>query len=685
MINELYELSNAIERAGIQVQSWYRKYKPIPNISAKAPCIRVTISDGQVIELSAVEKELGAGLRKFGTNQGSYPCMNLAPLYRITDEEVKKEIIKIRPEDLDAAYIEKIRGWCTENNWSKKFQNKYKISMENTPNELTSMLADYVPLRVLIGESNRFLDPACFHQELENAIFRMLDNKENISLALDVLFHLGNPEKDTENDFGSLSIALESPRLIDMGIPAVSAKFTEGLNKALLLADSSGQDRSDYDAVDAFGIPFEPIEEPMPEVKLAGGFDVKLRTMFKEQRCQTRYGRIENASYPISPQIRKSLQAALNWLGSAEHKEITWINTDKNEILFAYPSQLPDGPVGYTRMFKRPEKKDTSFREQAKLFLTELKQGKKPESDSHADWIQLFILRKIDKARTKIVYTRQTNPYELETCSEIWASGCSDNLPGFLFGQPNVPFPLDAADILNRFWKQNGELATDKFKPIPKYHGMELLLEPDTSVYPDLHILSEKAMALGSFLGKKLTARDTRHPIWEKIKDMLALMGLLLYRAGIGKDKYMDSFPYLYGQLLKASDELHALYCNAVRGGDLPTQLAGGSLFQSATEAPIRTLNLLSQRMNPYITWAKSYRTKNNYEAGKESWRAGWLLSLYEKIATQLFSVWTTETRFNDEEKAQLFIGYLAAFPKKVKDEDNTILINQTEEEQEHE
>lgn len=147
----------------------------------------------------------------------------------------------------------------------------------------------------------------------------------------------------------------------------------------------------------------------------------------------------------------------------------------------------------------------------------------------------------------------------------------------------------------------------------------------------------------------------------------------------------MDSFPYLYGQLLKASDELHALYCNAVRGGDLPTQLAGGSLFQSATEAPIRTLNLLSQRMNPYITWAKSYRTKNNNETGRESWRAGWLLSLYEKIATQLLAVWTTETRFNDEEKALLFIGYLAAFPKRVKDEDDPILINQTEEEQEHE
>jgi hypothetical protein len=32
---------------------------------------------------------------------------------------------------------------------------------------------------------------------------------------------------------------------------------------------------------------------------------------------------------------------------------------------------------------------------------------------------------------------------------------------------------------------------------------------------------------------------------------------------------------------------------------------------------------------------------------------------------------WTAQTRFSDEEKAQLFIGYLAAFPKKEQAEQN--------------
>lgn len=682
MINELYELSKAMEQTDINAQSWHRKYKPIPNIKEKAPCVRIMILGGQVVGLSEIGKELGAALRKYGTNQGSFPCMNLAPLYRITDEAIKKEISEISPENWMPDHLEKIKDWCRENNWGNKFKKKYEISMHKTPEELEKLVdTKFQALSVLINESNLFLKPEHLHQELERAAFEMLSRKEDVKLALTVLFYTGNPDKNPNDDTGTLSVAFDSPQLVEMGMPAISAKFVKELNQALLSADPSEQESSDSNIIDAFGFTFSPIEEPMPEVKLAGGFDVKLRTMFKEQHCQTRYGRIENASYPISPKIRKDLQTALEWLGTSSRKEINWINTDKNEILFAYPSQQLDVAVSFTQMFKRPANKDTSFETQAKLFITELKRTRKPGSESYAERIQIFILRKIDKARTKVVYTRQTNPFELEACSESWTIGCANNLPHFPFGQPKAPFPLDAADILNRVWKQNGELATDRFKPFPKYHGLELLLEPDVGTQRDLHMLVQGATALSACLGRYIVEGGQR-PIWWRIKDMLALMGLMLYRAGIRKEKYMKNFPYLYGQLLRVSDELHALYCNAVRGGNLPTNLAGGSLYQSATEAPIRTLNLLGQRMNPYIIWAKSYRTKGIETENIESWRAGWLLSLYEKIATQLFEVWSAETRFSDVEKAQLFIGYLAAFPKKEESEaaHDTLKENEQEE-----
>ena len=37
----------------------------------------------------------------------------------------------------------------------------------------------------------------------------------------------------------------------------------------------------------------------------------------------------------------------------------------------------------------------------------------------------------------------------------------------------------------------------------------------------------------------------------------------------------MENLPYPYGQLLKAADELHELYCDVVRDGQKPQELVG--------------------------------------------------------------------------------------------------------------
>ena len=107
-----------------------------------------------------------------------------------------------------------------------------------------------------------------------------------------------------------------------------------------------------------------------------------------------------------------------------------------------------------------------------------------------------------------------------------------------------------------------------------------------------------------------------------------------------------------------------------VRKGDFPPQFLGSGLYRNASETPARTLNILSQRIMPYYAWAKSYRYKERTEPGKESWRAAWLYHQFERIMNQLREKWTVPSRFDEEEKAQLFIGYLAAFPKK---EESTI------------
>lgn len=675
MINELYDLSKALDRVQIQTQSWHRKYKPIPNIRSNAPCVCITLSDGKIVGLYRLDTKFDKILRKYGSNQGSYPCMNLAPLYRIKDETAKAELADFikYPERIDDEGFHKIKTWCTENNWSDKFRKKYKTSMEKTPEDLLPVAEQYEPLRILMDETNCFTDASALHSELERFVWQMIESGQNVALALTILFHAEkkNEEKESKGEeYGSLSIAFESEKLIDIGLPAISEKFVSELNRHLQKIEVQKPTNDAETLIDAFGRSFQTLEEPMPSVKLAGGFDVTLRTMFKEQRCQSRYGRLENASYPISASMRTELQSALEWIGSAEQKNVTWINTDKNEILFAYPLCLSDVKDSCADAFGLSGNKDVAFPENVKRFIQELRKTKEAGTDSNSKQIRVFVLRKIDKARTKVIYTRQTDADELERCSEAWTCGCA-NLPVFPFGTPQTLYPLDIVDVLNRFWKQNGEIATDKFKPFPKYHGMELLLEPTLPITSDLHRLAESAMSIGPLLGDLCAKEKLSYTICEKAKDMLAILALFLNREHIRKDQYMENLPYLYGQLLKAADELHALYCTVVRNGDIPPQLVGSSLFQSAAEAPMRTMQVLSQRFMPYYSWAKSYRLKNVKVPGKESWRAGWLYSLCEKIIVKLQENWTAQTRFNDEEKAQLFIGYLAAFPKKEQTEKN--------------
>lgn len=673
MINELYTLSEALVGANIETYQWHQKYKPIPNIRANAPCICITLSDGKVSKISILDTKYGTILRKYGSNQGSFPCMNLASLYRITDDTIKKSIAGImsHPETLNAAMLQEVKSWCTENNWSKKFQGKYKVSLDNTPAQLRKIASEDAPLQTLIAEAEKYKNPDVFHAELENAIWRMLERRENVQVALTLLFYLGKPAEDAEDDFGKLSVALESTSLIESGIPAISERFVTRMNQCLLSAEAVQQPAGQTDTIDAFGIPFMADEMPMPSVKLAGGFDVTIRTMFKEQRCQSRYGRIDSASYPISPEMRGKLQAALAWIGDRDREDKTWTKSDQNEILFVYPMAAPDYNISYISPFKRLRNETIQFTTKAEQFTQQLRKTRKPGTDSHAEGIQIFVLHKIDKARTKVVYTRQTDPDELEQASEAWTLGCT-NLPKFPFGAPEVPYPLDIADTLNRPWKQSGELATDRFKQIPRYHGMELLMEPAMSVCSDFHLLAENAVMLSAYLGNLSATKDWYHPRWNDAKNILALLGLFLYRNGIRKDDYMDNLPYLYGQLLKAADELHVLYCKVVRKGEIPPQLAGGGLFLAAVEAPVRTLNVLSQRIAPYYQWAKSYRLQGIQIKGQESWRAGWLYRLCEDIMGKITQNWTMQTRFNEEEKAQMFIGYLAAFPKNEKNETKT-------------
>lgn len=687
MINELYRLTVALDQAHIVTEHTHPKYKRIPKVTKKAPCIHIVFDNGRLYKVESIEMEQAVEIRKYGSNQGTFPALNLAPLYRLTDEIEKKMISDLIEGKTTDFNIEELHCICRENNWGKKFSNKYRISMRDVPQGITELFQKtgivFLPLQRLTEETDAYAEAEYLHRDLERAAFAMLEQKKEIALALQILFYLGKPEKSVEEDYGTLSAVLDCRELIQTGWSVSTAAFTSGLNQKLIEADAEEGTGTAEKENDAFGHIFVPLEEPMPTVKLAAGFEVSLRTMFRGQPCQSRYGRFENATYPISKEMRFKLQSALAWISSAEHKGITWLSTDKDEALFAYPETLRKNMysmVGFCRRKSRSENQDVSeteekiskkaeFESAAKAFISELWKTKQEDTDPMSEHIEYFVLRKLDKARTKVVYTYNTTPSEIERSSERWSLGCQ-NLPAFSFGQPATLFPLEVSDILNLIWRQDGKSSSDKFKPVPRYYGMQLLFGVELpEVRWDMSVLMNNVANLAPYLGKAGLARkgydSSQIILLHQTQNALALIGLFLYQLEIRKEKYMQEFPYLFGQLLKVSDALHEIYCKVMRDNDVPNALAGSGLYVAGAEQPYKTLAVLGQRMNPYIAWAKRYRGKDIQKKGEESWRAGWYLSLYERIASQLYAVWGNQKRFNEEEKAQYFIGYLAAFPKR--------------------
>ncbi len=679
MINELYQASAALRETGISTEKWHARYNPIANISENVPCVRIVLDGASVSKMESVLEEKGKNIRRYGDNQGSFPAMNLAALFRISDEAEQKEISRLIQNMGKGLDLEKIKRWCHSNNWSANFCNKYRLSFRARSEELAELLQGdcaFEPLSELIRAAQPFQEPEALHRAMEIAAMEMLKNRENTALALRILFFLpSGKEKENKNNAGKLSVVLDSYALEDQGMSTIGSRFARKLNTALLRADSHSTNRQQTKAVDAFGSVFAPFSEPMPKVKLPAGFDVSLRTMFRGQPCQYRYGKIEDESYPISKENRYDLSAALEWISNAERKNITWVSIGKNETMFVFPSKISDALPALAAQYQAvndTRQGEALFEARAKDFSEYLFKTKMRDPENVPEWIQFFVLKKLDRACSKVMFSYNATPAEVVQRSENWQLA-AQNLPLFRFGRLRTPFPLRVARTLNDVWKQDGSLAGDKGMAVSSYYGMQLFFcQPKAVVNQNLRTLVQNVNPLAVFSGSRLNrSQPLPLTVLPKLAETLSLMGMLLFWTGHRKEDYMKEFPYLLGQLLKAADCLHELYCDNVRDKQFPPQLVGGSLYNAAADFPMQTLAQLGQRINPYLNWANAHKNAKITSTEKASPSAGYYLNVFRQIADQLAGGLKEQARFSDAEKAQLFIGYLASFPKWKRDGQN--------------
>ena len=104
------------------------------------------------------------------------------------------------------------------NNWGKKFKNKYRISMQEIPRELTELFfkagIPCSPLQNLIKETDAFRNADHLHSALKELVFALLEQNRD-PIPASILFHLGKAEKEAEDDYGTLSVVMDCRKKIN--------------------------------------------------------------------------------------------------------------------------------------------------------------------------------------------------------------------------------------------------------------------------------------------------------------------------------------------------------------------------------------------------------------------------------------------------------------------------------------
>ena len=694
MIDELVKAANAMGHAGISAKDWHPKLKPLRKVTAKAPCIRIWLTnDGHIHDLEPLSVELASQLRKFEPDNGkSFPGFNVRPLFiqTLIDSEAKKASkeleVKIRSTVIDWKEVLSL----ADDLWEKDTSATINRILSHVSESLKKVclrgggLGSDETLMRLFNTAEK-MNSGQFQEEYCEKV------KEKIgdgSLPLSLLIFWGKEGKES-----NFSVFLDIKDYKEY--PVAHPKTIERLNTLMSTVGSEAASDFGGGCNDAYGLDNASLNEKFPEVALPALGGVKLRSQVKEVPAQSRYDFCEAATFHVGSESRKRTKRALEWLANKEREGETYGVAGDKELLFAYPHVLPDKKIPLAQLFG-VQRQDDSYQQEdsfERLASSVIEQLKGSGTEVAKTELEIFALRKMDKARTKVVYYRNVTVASLEQESAAWHAGCR-NIPGLAArdwskdknGKTGKSYlvpvegqtvsPVKLCRYLNAIWKHDGQRADtskSRVKTFTPTDGLRLLLDKPNSALAS-HMLSHFIRhAQGYFLTLCRGVGKNEVTSLPDKEYYLGILGLLLFNLGSKKEDFMKESAFLLGRCLRITDEIHRLYCEIVRKKELPPQLCGSSLLVGMMESPSTTLSQLAMRSAPYVKWAKVCRDDE-----KGSLVHYWLKQ-WSTIADQLHTMeWPK--RLTPEERAQIFLGYLASFSKSEKqttsvqiDSDNNI------------
>jgi len=717
MLNELFDLAQSQQQAGItNKESWYGKYKTCP----KGMTIRILfdqdshIKDFEIIrDASQIE-----AIRKYEPAYGqSFPAFNIKPLFWAKTEESQQKVKDIKKKAKEGKVISndviEVINKCLSlwNDSEKKtlvkcleLAKQFQEFVKDIPIEISSVkvlsqrLANILQekkegnQKAGITEANRLFD------DIKNSAINKIADKDSMEW-FDKLLICTTKEAEKAK---KISIVCDIYDRSTYPYPPTHEKVQHWINNKLMENNAT---KIKYDSdTDAYGKEATGSGSKFPPAKLPRLTSVTLRAMNSESPCQKRYGRADAASFCVGQMTRQNMKDSLEWLGKEQRKNLTWRDVSgvcgftkrdgKNipvpGILFAYPSIINDNLPPIPTLFAGEEQMSDSdgsgFAAAAKRVIDGLIgiQREKPDVE-----IRVFVLTKADKARTKLLLSRQYVASRIISAANNWQEGCqnippmrinigTNNKEKAIWINTNIPFPIEVVNCLNTIWFAGGEKVNNDYG-MNIGDGLTLLLEEGITLQTVLNkatrlaIENSKTLILalghsshrsdGSFKWNKDTAK------FSKQANLLpSIMGLLLYKFGIKKGEYMSTAPFLVGQIMSLADTLHKEYCRNVRtrkndkdqsqetekgiagSNGMPRQLIGNSAMAIAMDNPTEGLARLAERILIYQSWANT---------SQDSSLAGWALNEFRRVSEQIGKM-VLPVRCNDADKAQMLLGYLS-------------------------
>lgn len=683
MLNELRDLARSLERTGIVQEDLHPSFKP---------CKKSGLSfwvyldqEGNIQDLAPIAREAVSMVRKWEKANGvSFPAFNILPLFEPESDDEKEKVktikkllqkgSKVSPADIDAIISK------SKTMWNGATGKKVNNCLSKTSIEVEKMLGD-IPEKLSsvkeLCKRAKLLSSDKIHHQLKGIVLEKL--VEDPALApdlIDILFFY-TEEITTKN----IQVILELRDWSSIGAeyPANNQEVQKWMNTRFLL--SSGSKRGTViKENDAYGENSLGKDEKFPSARLPVLGNVILRAMNKESPCQARYRMIDADSFPVGNNVRMKMKSALEWLSKEERKGRTWCDlskrVNKSVLLFAYPTEMPEMAPELAGLFGNADEDGTDqdgskFSAIAERVIGSLKgrTSGRPENE-----VRIFVLAKMDKARTKVLVSRRYKAEQIITSAEHWQKGCR-NIPGIrirqfgknkgdtVWAEPLIPFPAELIWCLNTAWRRQGTYA-EAVHGFSVNDALSLLLDEGYEVQrlatraidATVRNSSPLILAIGqeNHFGRvfKVNQSYAKQPLL-----LPSILGLLLYKLGYMKGGFMNSQAFLVGRFLSLADQLHLKYCEHVRKNSIPPQLVGNALMPTALEEPVKALSMLSQRILPYQAWA------NTLKEGDDIGLVKYFLGQLGEVSDQLKGL-DIPAQCADADKAQILLGYLARSEK---------------------